>query len=60
MKVTQEQALQLELKINLSPYGRSWKTLGDSFYNFFKNPYVNLNTDVTPQQYDYLQRELIP
>lgn len=32
--LTPRQAIEVELKLNVSPYGRTWLSIGDHLYNF--------------------------
>jgi hypothetical protein len=54
--LTQEECINLEVKLNLTEYSRKWVTIGDDLYNFAiqkKNYKKEIN--VTKFQYDYLR-----
>tara|TARA_A100001015_G_C14935022_1_gene690063 strand:- start:37 stop:309 length:273 start_codon:yes stop_codon:yes gene_type:complete len=50
--------LNLELKLNITPYGHSWKDIGDHLFNFYnKQGYQGQPSsiiEVTYFQYEYL------
>ena len=53
-----EEIINLELKLNITPYGHSWKDIGDHLFNFHnKQGYQGQPPDVinvTEFQYQYL------
>ena len=54
--LTQEECINLEVKLNLTEYSRKWVAIGDDLYNFAiqkKNYKKEIN--VTKFQYDYLR-----
>jgi len=57
-KVTGKEIINLELKLNITPYGHSWKDIGDHLFNFHnKRGYQGQPPDVinvTEFQYQYL------
>jgi len=52
--VTQEQALRIELELNLLPEGRLWRELGDTLYKFHTQQTPN-RFYVTPEQLAFIQ-----
>jgi len=50
-----KQAIQLELKLNVTQYGHSWSTIGDELYNY---GIAAIDTDkmlvVSEKQYEFL------
>ncbi len=57
-EIINEEIIELELKLNLCPYGCSWKEIGLALYTFYINPDLtktSLNLiNVTEFQYSYL------
>ena len=57
-KVSGKEIINLELKLNITPYGHSWKDIGDHLFNFHnKQGYQGQPSDVinvTEFQYQYL------
>ena len=53
-KLNYRQANQMELKLNVSPYGPLWKTIGDILYNFSIGKKTENILHVTPYQYKTL------
>jgi len=54
--LTQEECINLEVKLNLTEYSRKWVAIGDDLYNFAiqkKNCKKEIN--VTKFQYNYLK-----
>jgi len=48
-------AIDLELKLNVTQYGHTWKSIGDVLYDFGSRKANALyNLTVTTQQYTYL------
>ena len=58
LKVSGKEIINLELKLNITPYGHSWKDIGDHLFNFHnKQGYQGQPSDVinvTQFQYQYL------
>ena len=53
------QALALELKFNLTPYGKPWKHIGDTLYYFFRSDgHTNVESIVSAEQLDILNNLL--
>jgi len=52
--LTQQEAIQLELKLNVTKYGKSWKDLGDVLFNF-NSSYTSQNLTVTSQQFEFFE-----
>ena len=55
--LSEEEALQLELALNLSKYGTAWKDVGDHLFSFHTRRH-NRPLAVTPAQLRVLQRLL--
>ena len=57
--VTQDQALEIELQLNLLPEGRLWRELGDTLYKFHTKFHTTQQTPnrcyVTPEQFAFVQ-----
>ena len=53
MTITQEQALRIELKLNLSPEGKLWRELGDTLYEFHTRQ-TPTRLCVTPAQFNFI------
>ena len=57
-KVSGKEIINLELKLNITPYGNIWRDIGDHLFNFHnKQGYQDQPTDVinvTEFQYHYL------
>lgn len=56
-KLFGEEIINLELKLNVTPYGKCWKDIGQRLYDIYMlNKFDNsFNTiDVTFHQYNYL------
>ena len=54
LHLTAQESIQLELKLNVSPYGREWLTLGDALYSYGTTKNKNFMF-VNNQQFDYLK-----
>jgi len=52
--VTSENALQIELLLNKSPYGYFWSDLGDILYKWYNDCPVNPTYIITIEQYNWL------
>lgn len=50
MSLNKHQALQMELALNLSEYGKTWSDIGDKLYNFSIDRMED-NIVVTEKQY---------
>lgn len=54
--LTQEQCINLEVKLNLTEYGRKWVEIGDDLYNFaIQKKKCKTEINVTKFQYDFLK-----
>ena len=53
-KLNKKEALDLELKLNVSKYRREWSNIGDILFNFQANATENASLLVTQQQFNYL------
>jgi len=49
-------SIALELKLNVTEYGRPWKHIGDHLYDFGVGRSVLPTLTVEPAQYEFLQR----
>ena len=55
--LTTAEAIQLELKLNVTSNGRLWSNIGDALYNFgTKKATAASKIVVTDEQYDFLTR----
>ena len=54
--LTQEECINLEVKLNLTEYGRKWVEIGDDLYNFaIQKKKCKTEINVTKFQYNYLR-----
>tara|TARA_B100001540_G_scaffold115043_1_gene103097 strand:+ start:236 stop:556 length:321 start_codon:yes stop_codon:yes gene_type:complete len=54
--LTQEECINLEVKLNLTEYSRKWVGIGDNLYNFaIQKKKCKTEINVTKFQYDYLK-----
>ena len=52
---TKSESLQLELKLNVSPFGAVWRLIGDCLFHYANDVYGDDHVlTVTMDQYDYL------
>lgn len=58
--VTRQEALKLELSLNLSKYGKEWKHIGDKLYCFYTGDTNENKILLTPYQFNYLINLLNP
>jgi hypothetical protein len=56
LKLYGDEIINLELKLNLSPYGKLWKNIGDYLYNYYTNQYNTIPSTlyITSIQFNYL------
>lgn len=63
MKISNQQAIDLELKLNKSIYGRLWYQLGDILYKWRLNPQYYkieyLSYNVTKEQLKWINKNMI-
>tara|TARA_B110000261_G_scaffold132359_1_gene148769 strand:- start:239 stop:472 length:234 start_codon:yes stop_codon:yes gene_type:complete len=63
MKISNQQALDLEIKINKSIYDRLWSQLGDILYKWRLNPQYYeiepLSYNVTKEQLNWINKNMI-
>lgn len=64
LKISSKQALDLELKLNTSPYSRTWIDLGDILYAWRIDPRYNelthdTNYKITTAQYEWIKQNII-
>jgi hypothetical protein len=48
-------AINLELKLNVTKYGRAWRPIGDALYNYGVSDEEIAEYTVTPDQFTFLQ-----
>jgi hypothetical protein len=53
--VNQTAAIDLELKLNVTEYGHSWKHIGDILYDYGTNRVLNEVLTVDTHQYEFLK-----
>jgi hypothetical protein len=49
-----QEAIQLELKLNVTKYGHTWKDIGDVLFNF-NSSNISQNLPVTLQQFEFFE-----
>jgi hypothetical protein len=54
LNVFREEARQMELKLNVSQYGREWKEIGDILFDYHAKD-INKGLLVTDEQFDFLK-----
>ena len=54
LKIRKKDSIPLELKLNLSKYGKAWRNIGDILYNFGCDKNIDLMCSITNEQYDFL------
>jgi hypothetical protein len=52
--IRREECLQLELKLNISEFGKEWKSIGDILYDKYCNKCDIEQIDVSDQQWNFL------
>ena len=53
--LNEQEAIDLELKLNVTEYGRPWRSIGDALYNYgTQNSNALTNVLVTTEQLDFL------
>ena len=55
IKLNQNNSINLELKLNVSPYGHLWSKIGDQLYAFGIGNKIN-NILVNNEQFTYLKK----
>ena len=53
--VTREEAIALELKLNVTRYRKIWVAIGDILYAFGTGRYAKNTINVTTEQYQFLE-----
>jgi hypothetical protein len=53
-KLTTRQAINLELKLNVTKYGRPWITIGDALFKF-GSAISSDSLEVTSEQFEFLE-----
>lgn len=54
-EITPSESLKLEIRLNLSPYGKEWKHIGDHlFYHGIHEYSKDKDLNVNEEQYTYL------
>ena len=56
LQIERNSAIPLELKLNVSPYGKEWKNIGDILYNFGCNQNIDLCYLISNECFDFLTR----
>ena len=64
MKISTKQALNLEIKLNKSEYGKSWRKLGDLLFDWRLNPLYYkikspLSYKVSKKQLEWIENNII-
>ena len=64
MKISTKQALDLEIKLNHSEYGKNWRKLGDLLFDWRLNPLYYkikspLSYKVSKKQYHWIKNNII-
>ena len=54
-KVDKNTALKLEVSLNLTEYGKTWREIGDILYNFAAGRNTDLLVTITNEQLNYLK-----
>ena len=54
-KVDKNTALKLEVSLNLTEYGKTWREIGDILYNFAIGRNTDLLVTITNEQLNYLK-----
>lgn len=54
LHLSPKESIDLELKLNVSPYGRTWIKIGDALYKYGTQMEQNILV-VSDQQYEYLK-----
>jgi hypothetical protein len=56
IKLDKSQALDLELKLNISEKGKVWSNIGDTLYNFFRDylGYTDVVKEISHEQLFFL------
>jgi len=53
--LNEREAIDLEVKLNVTEYGRPWRSIGDVLYNYgTQNSNALTNVLVTTEQFDFL------
>ena len=52
--LSKQQSLELEIKLNISEYGKLWVKIGDHLYKYYINNNYNNKLVVSKKQYNYL------
>ena len=60
LKIEKKNAIALELKLNVSIYGKEWNDIGDILYNFGTDKNIDLYCTISDEQYDFLKKLLSP
>lgn len=57
LRLTKSEARDLELKLNVTKYGKKWKDIGDTLYNFHAEKGKTKDTlTVTTEQLEFLKQ----
>jgi hypothetical protein len=60
IKLSKDDCLKLELKLNTSEYGNQWRNIGDQLYNFYIGKINDEQYIVTPYQFAFLMDLIKP
>ena len=53
--LTKKEVLSLELKLNVTKYGKKWSKLGDILFNFQASSTTNEELLITQEQFDFFE-----
>ncbi len=53
--IPEEEAIDLEMKMNVTRYAKIWGSIGDSLYHFAHGKYKGDRLHVTSQQFEFLE-----
>ena len=53
--LTKKEVLSLELKLNVTKYGKKWSKLGDILFNFQGSATTNEELVITQEQFDFFE-----
>ena len=53
--LTKKEVLSLELKLNVTKYGKKWSNLGDILFNFQGSATTNEELTITQEQFDFFE-----
>ena len=53
--LTKKEVLSLELKLNVTKYGKKWSNLGDILFNFQGSATTNEELTITQEQFQFFE-----